>query len=97
MNGDVGAAIQQGHFEFLEEQAFSADFGQWRRKQFVAPCREWHKFDFSARMGLFEALGHVPRLPQGERAFPGRDAQGLGHSPISTRLEACAVSGGCAG
>ena len=75
MHGDVGAAIEQRRLQFLDEQPLAADRREAAIEQLIALRGHRHEPHREARMHAFEQAAHVFRLPQGERAFTGGDAE----------------------
>ena len=68
MNGDVGAAVEDGLLHFLGEHSLPADRVQLRSLIAVAGRRDQHVLDLASEQGT-DALG----LPTRERAGARRD------------------------
>ena len=77
-NGDVGTAVEQGGFQFLDEQALAADLGQRTVENLVAPGGHAEQHDFAGRIEGFEPRLDVLGLPQGETALTGGNDDTLG-------------------
>ena len=67
MHGKVGSAVQKRFFDFLDEQALAADFGQRNIQNDVALGFENQQFNGNlARMLPFDAILDVVGLPECE-------------------------------
>ena len=94
MHGDVGAAIEQGIFQFLDEQALAADLGERPVENLVAAGGHAEQFDLAGRIQGFEPRLDVLGLPQGKAGFAGGDDDAAGrwrsrfesHSAVARRL-----------
>jgi hypothetical protein len=49
MHGQIGAALQHRHLQFLQEQALAADRRQRLIENFVAACGQRHQFHLQPR------------------------------------------------
>ena len=78
MDGEIGVAVQQTLFQFLDEQALAADLGQRAVEDLVAASDHADQFDPQLGMKLAQARGDVFGLPERERTFTGGDAQDIG-------------------
>ena len=72
---EIGAAFLQGHFEFLDEQAFAPDLRQRTVEDAVALRHHGQQFDFESRVGCAQARRHVFGLPQRQGAAAGGNTQ----------------------
>ena len=68
MNGQVGAAIGQRGFEFLDEQPLAADLAQCAVQNLVAQRRHAQQFDLPTQTRLQQRLDMLS-LPQGQATF----------------------------
>ena len=75
MYREVDTAREQPLFKFLNEQPLATDLGERGVEQAVALGGHGHEFDFESGMQALQAIAHVFRLPQGERAFAGTKTQ----------------------
>ena len=81
MHRDVGMALLQRHFEFLDKQAFATDLGQAAVQNLVALGGHAQQLDCAAQalQQGFDMFG----LPQSQTALTGGDDDGglggLGH------------------
>ncbi|MNH09404.1 hypothetical protein D3C79_688580 [compost metagenome] len=86
MHGDVGFVVQQGGFQFLDEQALAADLRQRRVEQLVATADHGHQGHQQTGVGLLEAGFDVFGLPQGQGTFTGGNADfASGHGTPRSR------------
>ncbi|MNN65021.1 hypothetical protein D3C81_1804970 [compost metagenome] len=84
MHGDVGFLFKQRGLQLLDEQAFAADFRQWRVEQLVTAADHGHQRYQKPRVSLFQAGLDVFGLPQGQGTFAGSDADfARGHGSIN--------------
>ncbi|GAB3582709.1 hypothetical protein GCM10027345_27290 [Hymenobacter daeguensis] len=72
MHGEVGFAAQQAGFQLFGEDAFGADFGQTAVLHGIAGGLHGHNFGFET--GVLQQAGNVFRLPKGEAAGAGGEA-----------------------
>jgi hypothetical protein len=94
VNCQIDAAIQQGLFNFLDEQPFATHFGQWNVEDFVPPGFYDGQFDSEVRMVALDGSLDPVGLPQGQLAAPGADGDGVAWPSVSTPGAAgCAASG----
>ncbi len=78
MHRDVGAAVEQGVFELLDEQPLAADLGERAVEDLVAAGGHAEQFDAARRIQCFQTRLDVFGLPQGEAAFAGCDDDAAG-------------------
>ncbi len=75
MNGNVGALLVKGYFEFLDEQALPADGGEAPILNAIALRHHGHQRDLETRMRPAQKRGDMFGLPQGKLALAGGDPQ----------------------
>ncbi len=75
MDGDVGAPLLEGDFEFLDEEALAADGGQAAVLDSVAFGGHGNEFDAQAGVSASQQACHMFSLPEGERTLARGDAQ----------------------
>src|SRR5580765_4993914 len=83
MHGDVGAALGERDFEFLEEQALAADLRERAVEDAVAARRHRQQLDAQVGMHGAQAGGDVVCLPQGERALARGDSEDVHRGILS--------------
>jgi len=82
MYGEVSLAVEQGAFEFLDEQALAADLGQRTIDDLIATRGDRQQTHRQPRMLRQQPRAHVIGLPQRQRTAAGGDPQFLHHSVI---------------
>ena len=79
MHSDVGFVLQQGGFQFLDEQTLAADLRQRCIEQLVTTTDHRHQADLETRMRLFQARLDVFGLPQGQGTLASGNTDFAGH------------------
>jgi hypothetical protein len=87
MHGEVGAALEQGLLELLDEQPLAARGGERRAGHLIAAGGHRHERHREAGMYGAEARADVLGLPEGEGRFARGDAKGHGSACHSERGE----------
>lgn len=77
MHGQIGAAVEQGVFEFLDEEPLAAHLGEGAVEDLVASGRQGEEFNRARRIQRAQPIAHMLGLPQGKPAGAGRDDQAL--------------------
>ncbi len=75
VNREVGSSLEQGLLELLHEEALAPQGLKGAIQEPVAARGHLHELTDELRFRLLQAPGHVPRLPQGQRARAGGDSQ----------------------
>jgi len=87
MHREIGAAVEQGGFEFLDEQALAAHLGQGAVQDLVAARGQRQQLDAARRVARAQQIAHMLGLPQGKPAGARGDGQAFysGHVRASEK------------
>src|SRR5690606_21064569 len=75
MHREIGPAVEQGRFEFLDEQPLAAHFGKRAVKDLIASGRHLEQAHLARGIQGLQPRLHVLGLPEGEPACAGCDHQ----------------------
>ncbi len=64
MHSDVGAAVEQGGFQFLDEQSLAADLGEWPVENLIAARGHAEQFHLAGGIQLLQLIAHMLGLPE---------------------------------
>ena len=79
MHGEVGASVEEGFLDFLDEETLAPDLGQGHVKNLVAAGFDDAELYFKARFQGHKAVTDMPGLPEGKLASAGGDDE-FGHA-----------------
>jgi hypothetical protein len=63
MNRQIGPPFQHAGFQFLYEQAFTSNLGQWRIEYFIALGCHSEQLDIQLRVTYKQCVTHMICLP----------------------------------
>jgi hypothetical protein len=89
VHGEVGAAVEHGFLEFLYEQGFAADLGQWHVQDFVALGLDFDQLNGDAAVESFQFSFNEFCLPQRQGAAAGCNAKSSCRHGTHCRWEKC--------
>ena len=75
MHREIGAALEHGLLEFLDEKPLAADVGERPIENAITLGGQAEQVDLALRLERAKARLHMARLPHGESRFARGDDQ----------------------